>query len=90
MLKNLTRWTAIMAATVALAACDRGGEAPDTESEAEAAAVEANDDDGGDSDIVRINTNPYPSTYAPLPSETTLITNATIFDGVGGRIENGS
>lgn len=32
----------------------------------------------------------YPSTYAPLPSETTLITNATILTGTGERLENAS
>ena len=32
----------------------------------------------------------FASTYQPLPSETTLITNAKIYDGVGGYIENGS
>ncbi|MEN3971065.1 amidohydrolase [Sphingomicrobium sp. XHP0235] len=34
--------------------------------------------------------NPYPSTYVAYPSAPTLITNATIFDGNGGRIERGS
>lgn len=33
---------------------------------------------------------PYPSTYEPLPSEPLLITNATILDGRGGRIDGGS
>jgi len=33
---------------------------------------------------------PYPSTYAPLPSETTLITNATILTGTGERLDNAS
>jgi len=35
------------------------------------------------------NTDPYPSTYTPLPSETTAIINAHILDGVGGEIESG-
>ncbi len=39
---------------------------------------------------VSINPDPYPSTYVPRPSATTLITNATILDGVGNRIDNGS
>ncbi len=39
---------------------------------------------------VVINKNPFPSTYQPLASEPTLITNVTILDGIGGRIENGS
>ena len=32
----------------------------------------------------------YPSTYSPLPSEPTLITNATILTGTGERLENAS
>ncbi len=32
----------------------------------------------------------FASTYAPLPSETTLITNARILDGLGGEILSGS
>ncbi|MEP3891870.1 MAG: amidohydrolase family protein [Hellea sp.] len=32
----------------------------------------------------------FASTYAPQPSETTLITNARIIDGTGAEIENGS
>ena len=32
----------------------------------------------------------YPSTYAPLPSEDTLITNATILTGTGQRLDNAS
>ena len=34
--------------------------------------------------------NPYASTYVAYPSTPTLITNATIFDGAGGRIDNGA
>ena len=91
MISDMTRWVAILAATVALASCDRGGDAPSGGDDGDAAATNGdNSDNGGDSDIVRINLDPYPSTYEPLPSGTTLITNATIFDGVGGRIENGS
>lgn len=32
----------------------------------------------------------FASTYKPLPSETILITNARIYDGLGGEIDNGS
>jgi imidazolonepropionase-like amidohydrolase len=35
-------------------------------------------------------TDPYPSTYRPYPSVPTAITGATIFDGEGGRIDNGT
>ena len=34
--------------------------------------------------------DPYPSTYRPYPSVPTAIVNATIFDGEGGRIDNGT
>src|SRR4030095_12242091 len=39
---------------------------------------------------VRIAENPYPSTYHPYGGVPTLIRNATILDGEGGRIDNGS
>ncbi len=38
---------------------------------------------------VRINTDPYPSTYARYPGAPTVIRNVTILDGDGGRIERG-
>ena len=41
-------------------------------------------------EFVDIDRDPFPSSYTPLPSGTTLITGATILDGKGGRIENGS
>ncbi len=34
--------------------------------------------------------NPFPSTYAPMPSRTTVIRGATILTAAGARIENGS
>ena len=34
-------------------------------------------------------TDPYPSTYRAYPGVPTLITNVTVIDGEGGRIENG-
>ncbi len=37
-----------------------------------------------------IDKDPYPSTYHPVPGVATLITNVTILDGIGGKIENGS
>ena len=39
---------------------------------------------------IRINQNPYPSTYHPYGGVPTLIHGATVLDGEGGRIENGS
>ena len=43
---------------------------------------------GGETDVVRYDANPFPSTYEPVPSGVTLITGATVFDGVGGELEN--
>ena len=39
---------------------------------------------------VRIAENPYPSTYRPYGGVPTLIRNATVLDGEGGRIDGGS
>ena len=39
---------------------------------------------------IRINENPYASTYQPYPGALTYIRGATILDGEGGRIDNGS
>ncbi|WOK36263.1 amidohydrolase [Sphingomonas sp. C3-2] len=63
-----------LAAGLSLAACAQGGTEPKTaSSEKPPAAPE----------------NPYPSTYKPYPGVATAIRGATIFDGEGGRIENG-
>jgi imidazolonepropionase-like amidohydrolase len=34
--------------------------------------------------------NPFPSTYAPPPAPAVLITNATVLDGAGGRLDGAS
>ncbi|WP_405051831.1 amidohydrolase [Sphingomonas sp.] len=39
---------------------------------------------------IRINEDPYPSTYARYPGALTVIRNATVFDGEGGRINGGT
>ncbi len=39
---------------------------------------------------LKVNPNPYPSTYKPYPGVPTLVRNVTIYDGEGGRIEHGS
>jgi len=36
------------------------------------------------------DTNPYPSTYRAYPGVPTAITNVTVFDGEGGRIDGGT
>ncbi|VAV92073.1 FIG01095481: hypothetical protein [hydrothermal vent metagenome] len=40
--------------------------------------------------MVVINKNPYPGTYEPLPSVTTLITNATVLTGTGAQLDGAS
>ncbi|MCF6196605.1 MAG: hypothetical protein L3J50_07865, partial [Emcibacter sp.] len=40
--------------------------------------------------LVTINKNPYPSTYEPLPSTTTVIKNATVLTGTGAKLEGAS
>ena len=39
---------------------------------------------------IRINQDPFASTYTPYPGVPTVIRNATIFDGEGGRINGGT
>ena len=39
---------------------------------------------------VKVNKNPFPSTYQPMKSATTLIRNVNILDGIGGVIESGA
>jgi imidazolonepropionase-like amidohydrolase len=39
---------------------------------------------------ILINEDPYPSTYARYPGVATVIRHATVFDGEGHRIENGT
>ena len=41
-------------------------------------------------DKVTINENPYPSTYTPIVGKPTLITNVTILDGIGNKIDKGA
>jgi imidazolonepropionase-like amidohydrolase len=71
------RWS-LLAVTLLLGACAAGKEAPKTASAKPAEKVAA------------INKDPYPSTYKPYPGVPTVIRNVTIYDGEGGRIENGT
>ncbi|MGD2133693.1 MAG: amidohydrolase, partial [Maricaulaceae bacterium] len=54
-----------------------------------AAGLLAACDAGEPVELISYDPDPYPSTYEPLPSETTAIVNAHILDGVGGEIDNG-
>ncbi|MCM8556584.1 amidohydrolase [Sphingomicrobium sediminis] len=50
----------------------------------------ASDADADKEEAVAVDRDPFPSTYVPRFSEPTLIMNATVFDGVGGRIDGGA
>src|SRR6476469_7475933 len=39
---------------------------------------------------VRINEDPFPSTYVRYPGALTVIRHATVFDGEGNRIDDGT
>jgi imidazolonepropionase-like amidohydrolase len=39
---------------------------------------------------IHINEDPFPSTYVPYPGVATAIRGATVFDGLGGQIANGT
>ena len=70
---NRFRWS-LLAAPLALVACSNTAEAPKSAS----AAVPAKKAEA-----------PFPSTYKPYPGVATAIRNVTIFDGEGGKIDNG-
>jgi imidazolonepropionase-like amidohydrolase len=67
---------------MSLAACTAGGEKPKSAS-AEPAAKGPGKGKG-------YNHDPFPSTYKAYPGVPTLVTNVTILDGEGGRIDGGS
>lgn len=66
------------AAALSLAACGADGERPKTASSTPAKAGTPYPRD------------PYPSTYHAYPGVPTLVRNVTVFDGEGGRIDNGA
>lgn len=68
---------------LALAACASGGEAPKSAGDKPAATASADKP-------AKFDKDPYPSTYKGYPTRLTVVKNVTIFDGEGGRIDNGS
>ncbi|MBL9070139.1 MAG: amidohydrolase [Sphingopyxis sp.] len=68
---------------LALAACTSGAGGPQSAGDKPAATASAEKP-------VKFNKDPYPSTYKAYPSRLTVVKNVTIFDGEGGRIDNGS
>lgn len=77
-----------MSALLALSACATTGTSGG--GQAAASGTGASGKAGGASaEVVRINPNPFPSTYKAYPGAPTLIRGATIYDGKGGQIDNG-
>ncbi|MHA6720810.1 amidohydrolase [Sphingomonas sp. RS6] len=75
----------MLAAAVSLTACAATGSGRQTASSGGDAAPAKAPDKGRSYDH-----DPYPSTYRPYPGAPTLVTNVTIFDGEGGRIDKGA
>jgi len=69
----------VLSATILLAACG-AAEPPATASDKPAPASASS----------KPVADPYPSTYKAYPGAPTVIRGATVFDGEGGRIENGT
>lgn len=65
---------------LALAACASGGTASPGDKPVAASADKP----------VKFDKDPYPSTYKGYPTRLTVVKNVTIFDGEGGRIDNGA
>lgn len=53
-----------------------------------AAALVGCQENGPQDAKITINKNPYPSTYKPIVSTSTLITNATVLTGTGERLDD--
>ena len=77
MIRRTTRVAMALVAATALTAC---GERQEAKSASSTAAKSPGKTYGRD---------PYPSTYRAFPGVPTVVRNVTIYDGEGGRIENG-
>ena len=79
-MQRLLRWPLFLI-PLALAACSNTVATPKTASTKPAAKPAEK--------AVAINKDPYPSTYKAYPGDATAIKNVTIYDGEGGRFDNG-
>ena len=79
----MIRTILMLSAATALAGCAMGGTTPTKTASTEPAAKGPGHGKG-------YNHDPYPSTYHAYPGTPTLVTNVTILDGEGGRIDKGS
>ena len=79
-MQRLLRWPLFLI-PLALAACSNTVATPKTASTKPAAKPAEK--------AVAISKDPYPSTYKAYPGDATAIKNVTIYDGEGGRFDNG-
>ncbi len=92
-MQQKTKLMIVAAAACGLSACANESddaapaETPETAAEAQEAAPATESAEAGP---VRPDPDPYPSTYEPYPSGTTLVAGATVLTGTGERIESGS
>lgn len=90
------RMAASLVAIMALAACGgKGGDAgagkdAGKSADKSAAATKAEEKQAAETPKSRWASDPYPSTYEPYPSGTTVIRGATVLTGTGARIDNGT
>src|SRR3546814_12908309 len=73
------RGSLLAATLLAVTGCAASDRAPQTASDAPAAAPDKKPD--------RSIGDPYPSTYHAYPAAPTAVSGVTVFDGEGGRIE---
>src|SRR3546814_9941490 len=76
------RGSLLAATLLAVTGCAASDRAPQTASDAPAAAPDKKPD--------RSIGDPYPSTYHAYPAAPTAVRGVTVFDGEGGRIEQGT
>jgi len=72
----------LAAVSLALVGCAAGGEAPKSAGDKPATAAAEKP--------VKFDKDPYPSTYKGYPTRLTVVKGATVFDGEGGRFDNGT
>lgn len=86
---GLLRTLLMLAAAGGLAACAADGTRAHTAGDRSASAKKEKGEEAPGAGK-GYNHDPYPSTYRAYPGRPTLLTNVTIYDGEGGRIDGGA
>jgi imidazolonepropionase-like amidohydrolase len=90
-MKSLLKAAPLTAALLAAACGGRGEKAAEpAQTDAPAPAAAASDKSAAADGAVHWPADPYPSSYKPYPSGTTVLTGATVLTGTGARIDNGT